>query len=506
MNKFQVIATLNRHLLAPEILNDLVNHGATIFRLNGAHVGPAELEHYGKAIRNAVGSRVRILLDLPGNKIRIAALPQPIPISREKTFELNRDQINFPSFLEQLRPGDVLLGNDSLFKFTVESVSPKVAILRSHSDGLLGSNKGIHLIVRSLPLPFLFEKDHALIQGAKAHGFDCIGLSFVRTPEDVMEGKKAIAGSSLTMIVKVETRAALDNLTKILEQAEEFLVDRGDLSCDVGVEHVDEFQKRVLAAGKKLNKRIYFATQFLHSMVENNVPLIAEACGLADAIRCGVDGVQLSEEISVGRHPLGVLDAVQAALRVSQRPGLQSKQKPDGPSTAPVYWLTGRSGSGKTTLARPLIEALTRRGFKCCLIDGDDYREFWDNDTGYTKEDRLRNLRTIIFTAYQASLAFDAVVVASLSPYREVRELARKKIANFHEIHIHCSLKTCKARDPKGHYRKAAAGQLENFTGVSEEYEEPTHPELVVETGDKSVADSFETLQAYVFPQAGSRA
>ena len=497
MTDFQVIATLNRHLLEPSMLKELADNGATIFRINGSHALPGELRRYADAIRKATGDRVKILVDLPGNKIRTAVLPLPLALKAGKTIELVANQFNYPGFLGQLVPGDVLLANDSLYKFRVESASAEKAVLLSFNDGQLTSNKGVHLTGKHPPMPFFFERDHELIRHAKECKLDYLGLSFVRDAKDVQEGLDAAQGSTLRLIVKVETAPAVKNLDEILDKADEFLVDRGDLSCDVGIENVDLCQKLILRRAKKRGKKVYFATQFLHSMLVNNVPLIAEACGLSDAIRCGVDGVQLSEETAVGKYPVEVLKTVQrmhAAAASKFRPALRG-------STAPVLWLTGRSASGKSTLTRLLASNLEGLGYRVCVVDGDDFRAFWNNDIGYSKEDRLRNLRDITFTAYQAANSFDLVIVSSLSPYVALRDFAREKIANFHEIFIECSSATCEKRDPEGHYKKAASGEHKNFIGVTEEYEVPVKPELVVDTDRLDTAGALAALKGYVLEE-----
>lgn len=492
-NTFEVIATVNTHLLNPRSLKGLAANGATILRINGSHAKPAEVGYYAKAIRRTLGRRVRILMDLPGNKIRSSDLSRPIVLAAGKTFELRPEHLNYPKFLSHLEKGDVLLANDSLFRFEVVSASEKKAVLLSHSEGQLTSNKGIHLTGKHPPMPFLFQRDRDLIREAARHGIDTLGLSFVRDGADVREARAASKGAPFSFIVKVETAAAVRNLDEVLASADEFLVDRGDLSCDVGIEHVERYQKQILRRGRALGKRVYFATQFLHSMVKNNVPLIAEACGLSDAVVSGVAGVQMSEETAVGAHPLEVLRTVRK-MRLAARPQLRFMNKGAG---APVLWLTGPSGGGKTTLTRALERELTDLGYRIGVVDGDEFRAFWGNDSGYTKEDRFKNQRNMIFTAFQASKSFDLVIVSSLSPYREMRDLARAKLADFHEIFIECSLAACRKRDPKGHYAKASAGGHKNFVGVTQEYEKPKRPELTVNTERLDKAAGLRKLLDY---------
>jgi adenylylsulfate kinase len=251
---------------------------------------------------------------------------------------------------------------------------------------------------------------------------------------------------------------------------------------------------------QKAGKKIYFATQFLLSMVENNTPLIGEICGLSDSIERGVDGIQLSEETAIGKNPREVLGVVN---RVLETYGIKKEKKPL------VFWMTGRSGAGKTTIALQVKAALEMRGLDVGLVDGDDFRAFWGNDTGYSREDRVRNLRNIIFTAHQASRSFSVVLVSSLSPYKEIRELARKKLDGFHEVYVSCPQAVCTERDPKGHYSRVknqvqnTGGKSENFIGLTEDYEAPERPELVIHTDKESVDQSVLQLTQYAFKQLG---
>lgn len=497
MNKFDIIATLNHHLLSKTSLKDLVKNGATIFRVNGSHIRPEDLNDYIKPVRAAVGKNVRILIDMPGNKIRTADLDQPIVLSSGSEIELFAKQLNYPPFLKFLRKGDVLLANDSQYRFDVKEASAESVTLLSYADGQLQKNKGIHLSREHEELPFFFERDYRLIEYAEKFGADTLGLSFVRSAADVEIARKQIKGSSLDLMVKVETNSAVRNLDSVLASADEFLVDRGDLSCDVGIENVAHFQDLILDRGKAAGKRVIFATQLLYSMTQHRMPLISEATAMYYALRAGVAGFQMSEETAIGKYPVEVLQFIgkmrEAAAARTMKPGKKAATK----TARKVYWLTGLSGSGKTTLARSWKDKLEAEGLKACLIDGDEFRTFWDNEAGFSLEDRKRNQRNIIFTAYQASQAFDVVIVASLSPLRELRALAREKIPGFQEVFVKCSLEACAKRDPQGHYKKLKAKKMKNFVGAAQDYEAPLKPELVIDTEKLSLAEAGARLHQH---------
>jgi bifunctional enzyme CysN/CysC len=163
-----------------------------------------------------------------------------------------------------------------------------------------------------------------------------------------------------------------------------------------------------------------------------------------------------------------------------------------------VLWFTGLPGSGKTTLAVALEHRLFEAGAQVYVLDGDRVRRRLSSDLGFTPADRSENIRR---TGELAALFADAgliVIVAFISPYRNDRAAARIAAGKaFHEVYIKAPLEVCEARDPKGHYRKARAGEIADFTGVSAPYEAPEAPDLVIETDKLTVEESLARLMEF---------
>jgi adenylyl-sulfate kinase len=156
-----------------------------------------------------------------------------------------------------------------------------------------------------------------------------------------------------------------------------------------------------------------------------------------------------------------------------------------------VLWFTGLSGSGKSTIAAGLAAALSTRGVPAAVLDGDVMRKGLCADLGYSPADRAENLRRLAHVAGLMAGAGVLCIAATISPLREHRAMARGIIGgSFREVHIATDLATCEARDPKGLYRKARAGIVAQFTGVSAPYEPPLAPDLSVETSGVPVAQS----------------
>src|SRR3982074_890819 len=159
-----------------------------------------------------------------------------------------------------------------------------------------------------------------------------------------------------------------------------------------------------------------------------------------------------------------------------------------------VVWFTGLSGAGKSTIAGALKEELERRGRHVELLDGDEVRTHLSKGLGFSKEDRDTNIRRIGYVAGLVARSGGVAITAAISPYREVRDEVRAQTPGFVEVYVRCPLETLVDRDTKGLYRKALAGEIANFTGVSDPYEEPLHPEVVCDTALESPDQSLAKI------------
>ena len=163
---------------------------------------------------------------------------------------------------------------------------------------------------------------------------------------------------------------------------------------------------------------------------------------------------------------------------------------------AVVIWFTGLSGSGKSTLAHAVENALFDAGCRTFVLDGDNIRHGLNKDLGFSPEDREENIRRIGEVAHLFTQAGVIAMTAFISPYRADRDKARAIAGegNFFEVYVKCALEVCEQRDPKGLYKKARAGQIPEFTGISAPYEEPDKAEIVVDTGVHSLEESAELV------------
>ena len=164
-----------------------------------------------------------------------------------------------------------------------------------------------------------------------------------------------------------------------------------------------------------------------------------------------------------------------------------------------TLWLTGLSGAGKSTISEALAEVLRSRGAKVEVLDGDEVREYLSKGLTFSKEDRDTNVRRIGFVCDLLSRNGVVALSAAISPYRAIRDELRERMGErFIEIHVSCPVEKTIERDVKGLYKRALAGEIENFTGVSDPYEEPQSPEVTVETDRHSLEESIATIVNYL--------
>lgn len=306
----KIIATVGPSLLHTTPLSKVHNE-RNIYRINGAHGSIEDIEVYILKIKEQI-PEANILMDLPGNKVRTAGFKDGyIEIVKGEIFSLDFMQMNYQDFYKHLKVGDTVWANDSIFEFSVDKIdeNEKKIYFLSHSNGKLLNNKGMHVRGIHENIPFLFAKDKALIELANKYELSYVGLSFVRTRQDIQEAK-ALIGNKSEIISKVETIAAVKNLVDILEEVEYILIDRGDLSTEIGLAKVPAYQSYIIDKAVFYGKKVFLATQFLKSMEHNPIPTIPEVIDMYNTLKSGIYGIQMSEETAVGKYPKNCLDTI----------------------------------------------------------------------------------------------------------------------------------------------------------------------------------------------------
>jgi len=301
---FEVIVTLGPSIFGSEKIKEIDSLGECIFRINGAHADEVEALEIINSTRNILPD-AKIMMDLPGNKIRTKNILEPIVVNKGQTFCLLNSQTNFNSFHEYVQVGDIVLASDSTLTLEVLSSENGSVEFLAHSDGVLEKNKGIHIRGINEDMPFLFERDRNLIEVACSEKLDYLSLSFVRDDTDISEVKNLLPKENeVTLVAKIETAAAIRNLEKIMDNVNVVNIDRGDLSAEIGMMNIPETQSKVIKSGLSAGIRVFLATQFLKNMEVNPLPLISETISMYNAMNSGISGIQLSEETAVGKYPV----------------------------------------------------------------------------------------------------------------------------------------------------------------------------------------------------------
>lgn len=316
MRRTKIIATLGPAIGTQEKLNELVEAGANLFRINAAHGDWHVRRQWIEWIRNAeqiYKIPLGVLLDLAGPKIRIGTLHEPLQLREHESVEFRLQEQQTDSAIplpvaevfRAARPGDRLLLDDGAIELQITQVETERLEANVLEGGVLSSQKGVTLPHRTLALPSMTPKDREdLLEGIRA-GVDWIALSFVRSVTDVMNLQALIReqGANIPVIAKIEQPAALDDLEPIAEVADGIMVARGDLGVQVDLAEVPILQKQIIQLCNQHAKPVITATQMLESMIREGRPTRAEATDVANAVLDGTDALMLSGETAVGAYP-----------------------------------------------------------------------------------------------------------------------------------------------------------------------------------------------------------
>jgi pyruvate kinase len=313
----KIVATLGPSTDAPGLLDQLIDAGVDVFRLNASHGAQDQQAARIDAVRAAARKakvHAGILLDLQGPKIRLGRFENGrCMLETGSHFTISTETIlgtaecastGYSKFARDVKPGDrVLLADGSIELRAVESDGISVRTVVVHG-GAISDNKGINLPGVQVSLPSLTEKDLADLHFGLNAGVDLIALSFVRTASDVQELRDRLGGRPVSIVAKIEKPEGWENIESILDVTDGVMVARGDLGVETSLEKVPRIQKSIIRRARRKARFVITATQMLESMIENPTPTRAEVSDVANAIYDGTDAVMLSAETSVGKYPV----------------------------------------------------------------------------------------------------------------------------------------------------------------------------------------------------------
>jgi len=333
VRRTRIVCTIGPSSSSPQVLRAMIQAGMDVGRLNFSH-GDAEAHRQAAAnvreAAEAVGRPVALLGDLQGPKIRTGAVEgtfqrlvrgRSVALVAHHTETPDDIEVSHVELVQALRVGDHVLLDDGRIELAVRSVDDGRAEASIVRGGLLGERKGISVPGRALPLPALTEKDMHDLKLAVELEVDYVALSFVRRPEDVLMCQQHITGHNrnIPVIAKLEKLEAIRNLDRILEVADAVMVARGDLGVELKLGELPAVQKDVIDRANRAGVPVITATEMLESMVTSNRPTRAEASDVANAIWDGTDAVMLSQETSIGAHPVEAVRAMAVICLAAQK-------------------------------------------------------------------------------------------------------------------------------------------------------------------------------------------
>jgi pyruvate kinase len=386
----KIVATLGPASDHPEIIEAMIRAGVDVARLNfshGTHGEHARRIGWVRAASERMGHAVAVLQDIQGPKMRIGPLyggsvrlveGAELTITTEQIMgSAERFSTTYLALAADVRPGDQLLLADGRITLSVLVVGKTEVRCRVERGGVVGEHQGINAPEVEISAPAVTAKDEDDIEFGLAQGVDYVALSFVRHAADVERAREFIRsrGHSVPVIAKIEKMEAIDHLDEVLAASDGVMVARGDLGVEVGPERVPALQKLIVHRANVSGIPVIVATQMLETMIQEREPTRAEASDVANAVWDGADGLMLSGETAVGKHPVAVVEAMARIIGAAEAAEGQIRRRPPAGSQAdertPLDMARGISQAARS-LAEDLevrvIVGLTRTGRTAQLL------------------------------------------------------------------------------------------------------------------------------------------
>ena len=381
MRRAKIVCTLGPATASPEQIQNLVDAGMDVARINRSHGEPEEHAAVYHNVRNAAkasGRSVAVLVDLQGPKIRLGRFVEgkhelavgdvftittdDVPGTKERVSTTHKGLTN------DARVGDPILIDDGRVLVRITAVEGSDVVTRVEVGGPVSNNKGLNLPGVAVSVPAMSDKDEEDLRWALRLGTDMIALSFVRSAADyepvrvIMEEE----GRIVPVIAKVEKPQAVENLAEIVAAFDGIMVARGDLGVELPLEQVPLVQKRAIELARQSAKPVIVATQVLESMISSPRPTRAEASDCANAVLDGADAVMLSGETSVGEYPI---EAVRTMARI-----IEATEEGGSDRIAPLGREPKTRGGAITAAAAEVGETLGAKYLVTFTQSGDSAR------------------------------------------------------------------------------------------------------------------------------------
>lgn len=345
-NKAKIVATLGPATGDYETMERLVEAGVNVFRVNFSHSdhdNARRIKEKVDKLNGNMSNNIALLADLQGPKLRIGEVEEGAELkpgdkltftNTAKTGSAKEVYMTYQQFAADVTVGDRILIDDGKLLLETTATDGKSRVeAEVIQGGGLKSKKGVNLPNTRISLPCLTEKDRADLEVAVELEMEWIGLSFVRSPEDVRELRELLKekNSGVHIISKIEKPEAVVELDEIIDLSDGVMVARGDLGVEVPMQGVPLIQKMIVNKCHKAAKPVVIATQMMESMMENMSPTRAEVNDVANSVLDGADAVMLSGETSVGKYPVEVIEAMSKIIAHVEESGQVATQQENPP-------------------------------------------------------------------------------------------------------------------------------------------------------------------------------
>jgi len=335
-HKTKIVCTIGPASSSQQVLEEMIENGMNVARINLSHGGPAEWAEIIENVRKASQKKQRVIgifVDLPGAKIRVGKINnEPLVLKKGEPVTFAPAQgplapgaipIEYPLADSVAKGGKIYL-NDGFIELKVDEVAGSTVRCSVVTGGPLTSHKGVNLPGAKLYIEPITERDLELVGFALDHDVDMIGISFVTKAADVLKVKQFAQerGKQIFAIAKIELGTAVNSIDEILNVTDAIMLARGDLGVEMPIEEVPLIQKKLIAKANLLGRPVITATQMLESMKNNTRPTRAEVSDVANAILDGTDAVMLSEETAMGAYPVEtvrMMASIAAAAEAERR-------------------------------------------------------------------------------------------------------------------------------------------------------------------------------------------
>ena len=332
-HKTKIICTIGPASRSPEVLEELMQNGMNVARLNFSFGNNTEHRKDIRLIKKTaakIEKPITILIDLPGSKIRVGTLEsEPIILKKNTQITLTSQDVHgtdtlipvkYSQLIKSVSKGQTIYFNDGFIQLKVKSLVNDEVRCNVIIGGALYSSKGVNLPGSRLFLDAVTQKDLEYIDFGLKERVDTFGVSFIQNANDILKVKEYARkkGKTIYTVAKIERKDAVKNFEQILLVSDAVMIARGDLGLEIPLEDVPSVQKKLINKANLAGCPVITATQMLESMKENTRPTRAEVADVANAILDGTDAIMLSEETAIGKYPIETVQMMRKIAKATE--------------------------------------------------------------------------------------------------------------------------------------------------------------------------------------------